>query len=41
MCLIFLSKKGLLDANLKFRSMFLPDFFIDQDKPDNMYKIAN
>ena len=37
----FLSKKGLMDANLKFRSMSLPDFFIDQDTPDNMYKIAN
>ena len=31
----------LLDNNLKFRSMILPDFFIDQDTPDNMYKIAN
>ena len=30
-----------MDANLKFRSMSLPDFFIDQDTPDNMYKIAN
>ena len=37
----FLSKKGLMDNNLKFRSMILPDFFIDQDTPDNMYKIAN
>ena len=37
----FLSKKGLLDANLKFRSMSLPDIFIDQDIPENMYKIAN
>jgi 1-deoxy-D-xylulose-5-phosphate synthase len=37
----FLSKKGLLDSNLKFRSLTLPDFFIDQDTPDNMYKIAN
>ena len=37
----FLSKKGLLDSNLKFRSMTLPDVFIDQDTPDNMYKIAN
>ena len=37
----FLSKKGLMDANLKFRSMTLPDIFIDQDTPDNMYKIAN
>ena len=37
----FLSKKGLLDSNLKFRSLTLPDSFIDQDKPENMYKIAN
>ena len=37
----FLSKKGLMDTNLKFRSMILPDIFIDQDTPDNMYKVAN
>ena len=37
----FLSKKGLLDANLKFRSLTLPDVFIDQDTPESMYKIAN
>ena len=37
----FLSKKGLLDNNLKFRSMKFPDIFIDQDTPENMYKIAN
>jgi 1-deoxy-D-xylulose-5-phosphate synthase len=37
----FLSKKGLLDANLKFRSLTLPDVFIDQDTPEIMYKIAN
>ena len=37
----FLSKKGLMDSNLKFRSMILPDVFIDQDTPDNMYKFAN
>ena len=37
----FLSKKGLIDSNLKFREMILPDVFIDQDTPDNMYKIAN
>ena len=35
------NKKNLLDNNLKFRSMTLPDNFIDQDTPDNMYKIAN
>ena len=37
----FLSKKGLMDSNLKFRSLALPDIFIDQDTPDSMYKIAN
>ena len=37
----FLSNKGLMDSNLKFRALTLPDFFIDQDTPDNMYKIAN
>ena len=37
----FLLKKGLLDGKLKFRSMILPDIFIDQDTPENMYKIAN
>ena len=36
----FLSKKSLLDSNLKFRSMTLPDTFIDQDTPENMYKSA-
>ena len=36
----FLSEKNLLDKNLKFRSMILPDNFIDQDKPELMYKIA-
>ena len=29
-----------MDSNLKFRSMKLPDIFIDQDKPENMYKEA-
>ena len=37
----FLTTKGLMDSNLKFRSMTLPDSFIDQDTPDNMYKNAN
>jgi 1-deoxy-D-xylulose-5-phosphate synthase len=36
----FLSEKKLLDKGLKFRSMILPDKFIDQDKPNLMYKIA-
>ena len=37
----FLSKKGLLDSDLKFRSMILPDIFIDHDTPEKMYKSAN
>ena len=36
----FLNEKNLLDSNLKFRSMFLPDRFMDHDKPDLMYKYA-
>jgi 1-deoxy-D-xylulose-5-phosphate synthase len=36
----YLSEKNLLDRGLKFRSMILPDKFIDQDKPEMMYKIA-
>ncbi len=36
----FLNEKNLLDSKLKFRSMFLPDRFIDHDKPDLMYKYA-
>jgi 1-deoxy-D-xylulose-5-phosphate synthase len=37
----FLTKKGLMDSNLKFRSLTLPDIFIDQDTPEQMYKTAN
>ena len=36
----FLSEKNLLDTGLKFRTMILPDKFIDHDKPELMYKIA-
>ncbi len=36
----FLNEKNLLDSNLKFRSMILPDKFLDQDKPEEMYKEA-
>jgi len=36
----FLSEKNLLDKELKFRTMIFPDRFIDQDKPELMYKIA-
>ena len=34
----YLSENNLLNGKLKFRSMILPDKFIDQDKPDLMYK---
>ncbi len=36
----YLADKNLLDNNLKYRSMVLPDRFIDHDKPDLMYKYA-
>ncbi len=36
----FLTDKNLLDNNLKYRSMILPDRFIDHDKPELMYKYA-
>ena len=35
-----LSDRGFFDKGLKFRSMILPDKFLDQDTPDKMYKIA-
>jgi len=36
----FLSSRGILDKGIKLRSMILPDIFIDQDTPENMYKQA-
>ena len=36
----FLSSRGILDKGIKLRSMILPDIFIDQDTPENMYKKA-
>ena len=35
-----LSERGVFDKGLKFRSMILPDVFIDQDSPEVMYKKA-
>ena len=35
-----LSDRGVFDTGLKFRSMILPDIFIDQDTPDKMYEVA-
>jgi 1-deoxy-D-xylulose-5-phosphate synthase len=36
----FLSHDGLLDSDLKVRTMHLPDIYQDQDKPDLQYKQA-
>ena len=36
----FLSNRGIFDRGLKFRSMILPDLFIDQDTPEKMYEKA-
>ncbi len=35
-----LSDRGVFDTGLKFRSMILPDIFIDQDTPEKMYETA-
>ena len=35
-----LSERGVFDTGLKFRSMILPDIFIDQDTPEKMYQTA-
>ena len=35
-----MAEKGVFDKGLKFRSMILPDTFIDQDTPKNMYELA-
>ncbi len=35
-----LSDRGVFDNGLKFRSMILPDVFIDQDSPEKMYETA-
>ncbi|MCV2882016.1 1-deoxy-D-xylulose-5-phosphate synthase [Actibacterium sp. XHP0104] len=36
-----LSDEGVFDAGFKFRSMVLPDSFIDQASPDDMYAAAH
>ena len=36
----FLSDRGVFDRGLKFRSMILPDIFIEQDTPEKMYEAA-
>ena len=35
-----LAEKGMFDKGLKFRSMTLPDIFIEQDIPKKMYDVA-
>ena len=35
-----LAENGIFDKGLKFRSMILPDVFIDQDTPERMYDAA-
>ena len=36
----FLAHEGLLDSNLKFRPMCIPDFFIDHETQENQFKLA-
>lgn len=36
----FLANEGVFDTGLKFRSMVLPDTFIDQSSPEDMYATA-
>jgi 1-deoxy-D-xylulose-5-phosphate synthase len=35
-----LAEEGVFDTGLKFRSMVLPDIFIDQASPERMYQVA-
>ena len=35
-----LADEGIFDRGLKFRSMVLPDIFIDQASPERMYQVA-
>jgi 1-deoxy-D-xylulose-5-phosphate synthase len=35
-----LAEEGVFDRGLKFRSLVLPDIFIDQASPEAMYKVA-
>ena len=35
-----LADEGVFDTGLRFRSMVLPDVFIDQASPRDMYEIA-
>ena len=35
-----LAERGIFDKGLKMRSMILPDKFLEQDTPEEMYKKA-
>jgi 1-deoxy-D-xylulose-5-phosphate synthase len=35
-----LAEAGVFDTGLKYRSMVLPDIFIDQSSPRDMYAVA-
>jgi 1-deoxy-D-xylulose-5-phosphate synthase len=35
-----LAEEGIFDTGLKYRSMVLPDIFIDQASPEAMYRVA-
>ena len=35
-----LADEGVFDVGLKYRSMVLPDIFIDQASPADMYRVA-
>jgi 1-deoxy-D-xylulose-5-phosphate synthase len=35
-----LAEAGVFDRGLKFRSLVLPDIFIDQASPEAMYRLA-
>jgi 1-deoxy-D-xylulose-5-phosphate synthase len=35
-----LAEEGIFDRGLKFRAMVLPDIFIDQASPEDMYAVA-
>ena len=35
-----LADEGVFDSGLKYRSMVLPDIFIDQASPKDMYDVA-
>ncbi|KIC06633.1 hypothetical protein RA19_25310, partial [Leisingera sp. ANG-M1] len=35
-----LAEEGVFDSGFKFRSMVLPDIFIDQASPADMYEVA-